>query len=165
MKNIFKENIDKYGIINLIILVSIPIILVLILYGNSNNTTTKDESYSNEDSISYSNNSTKQNTTTKKYKYYNENPNLPKFDSVITEAELDNFESNLYKYVVGKDKDTATDYFVKYILAIKKEGFEYEESKLGGQQVFYIYDSNSVEIAKCFIGYENSNYIFVIGLY
>lgn len=36
MKNIFKENIDKYGIINLIICVSIPIIIVIIVCGNGN---------------------------------------------------------------------------------------------------------------------------------
>ncbi len=33
MKNIFTENIDKYGIINLIIWVSIPVILAIIICG------------------------------------------------------------------------------------------------------------------------------------
>ena len=33
MKNIFTENIDKYGIINLIIWVSIPVILAIIIAG------------------------------------------------------------------------------------------------------------------------------------
>lgn len=36
MKNIFKENIDKYGIINLLIWITIPIIIAMIIYGYDN---------------------------------------------------------------------------------------------------------------------------------
>jgi len=49
MKNIFTENIDKYGIINLIIFVSIPVILAIIIagkydFGNTNTHTYQQES-------------------------------------------------------------------------------------------------------------------------
>ena len=56
MKNIFKENIDKYGIINLIIWVSIPIIIVLIIEYKQDisSTTSTSTSSSSNDSSSYS---------------------------------------------------------------------------------------------------------------
>ncbi len=49
MKNIFKENIDKYGIINLLIWVSIPVIIAIIIagkydFGNANTHTYQEES-------------------------------------------------------------------------------------------------------------------------
>lgn len=44
MKNIFTENIDKYGIINLIIWVSIPIIIALIIVSKRNINTTSSTS-------------------------------------------------------------------------------------------------------------------------
>lgn len=46
MKNIFTENIDRYGIVNLIILVALPIIIALIIVSKQDiNTTTSSSNY------------------------------------------------------------------------------------------------------------------------
>ncbi len=57
MKNIFTENIDKYGIVNLIIWVSIPIALALMIYGRNGLTTSVSSSSndSNSNSTSFTN--------------------------------------------------------------------------------------------------------------
>lgn len=57
MKNIFTENIDKYGIINLIIWVSIPIIIALIITPkfSSNTSVSSDTSSSSSSSVTFTN--------------------------------------------------------------------------------------------------------------
>lgn len=50
MKNIFTENIDKYGIVNLVILVALPIIIALIIVSKQDiNNTTSSSSYTNSE--------------------------------------------------------------------------------------------------------------------
>jgi hypothetical protein len=53
MKNIFTENIDKYGIINLIIWVSIPVIIALMVlapssFNDSSNNSSSTSSFTNK---------------------------------------------------------------------------------------------------------------------
>lgn len=78
MKNIFTQNIDKYGIINLIIWVSIPVILAIIIVPMQNRTT--GTSSSSSESSSYMTNdknfSNKYGTSTTKCNHNGCNRNI-----------------------------------------------------------------------------------------
>lgn len=69
MKNIFTENIDRYGIVNLIILVALPIIIALIIVSKQDINTTTSTGIPNSNSSTNSNTSINYENSTAKCRH------------------------------------------------------------------------------------------------